>query len=369
MGMDWERVKRQLEQILDAPLTIVKVNVEHWGEVGVLSGTAGKEESKSIVQDQTVLFPLRRDGLTIEALAVSEELITASERQLIDMLLEAFHTPQRRPAGTEEERRALQIRTWLQQQLENGVIGAEMPDTLATQSSMYTAKIPLLLYGDYPETKRVSYGELKKLLESFFDEDVTLIPLMDKEWLILGAESLLTDSEAGKDGEEETAEEALQSLVSGLYEMLASEWVGECHLAVHHPIVPAKSIVSAVMLLRETISLGRKYHVGANIHLPWMLRLERLLNGIPDAQKERFMEQVLKRADHVLEPETLTTLETFFQLDCSVSETAKRLYIHRNTLLYRLDRLKQETGLDVRTFSDAVLVNIILLLYKVTKRK
>ncbi|GJM80639.1 hypothetical protein HMSSN139_31350 [Paenibacillus sp. HMSSN-139] len=55
-------------------------------------------------------------------------------------------------------------------------------------------------------------------------------------------------------------------------------------------------------------------------------------------------------------------------MDCNVSETAKRLYIHRNTLLYRMDKFKQETGLDVRTFNDAVLVKLELLLYKVTKR-
>ena len=67
--------------------------------------------------------------------------------------------------------------------------------------------------------------------------------------------------------------------------------------------------------------------------------------------------------------ETMTTLEQFFQLDCNVSETAKKLYIHRNTLLYRLDKFKQETGLDVRTFNNAVLVKIAMLLYKVTKRK
>jgi len=66
--------------------------------------------------------------------------------------------------------------------------------------------------------------------------------------------------------------------------------------------------------------------------------------------------------------EIRTTLETFFALDCNVSETAKRLYIHRNTLLYRMDKFKQETGLDVRTFNDAVLVKLELLLYKVTKR-
>ncbi|MDT2192264.1 helix-turn-helix domain-containing protein [Paenibacillus larvae] len=73
--------------------------------------------------------------------------------------------------------------------------------------------------------------------------------------------------------------------------------------------------------------------------------------------------------DHVLDTETQTTLEQFFGLDCNVSETAKKLYIHRNTLLYRLDKFKQETSLDVRNFHHAVLVKIALLLYKVTNRK
>jgi DNA-binding PucR family transcriptional regulator len=78
---------------------------------------------------------------------------------------------------------------------------------------------------------------------------------------------------------------------------------------------------------------------------------------------------VLGGYDYLLDAETISTLETFFQLDCNVSETAKKLYIHRNTLLYRLDKFKQETSLDVRSFQDAVLVKIALQLYKVTKRK
>jgi DNA-binding PucR family transcriptional regulator len=100
-----------------------------------------------------------------------------------------------------------------------------------------------------------------------------------------------------------------------------------------------------------------------------MLRLEKLLHLLPERDRTKFLEQVLKGADHVLDAETQTTLEQFFALDCNVSETAKKLYVHRNTLLYRLDKFKNETGLDVRTFSDAVLVRIALLLYKVTKRK
>lgn len=217
----------------------------------------------------------------------------------------------------------------------------------------------------------MQFQELKKALESFFDAEITLVPLTDNEWVILGPEKILSaDTLDERDSEdEESLEDQLAAIGYGLHEMLESEWVGECHLAIHYPIKPAKSLYSAILRLRETIMLGRTYHVGSNMHLPWSLRLEKLIHHIPEAEKSGFLERVLKRLDVVLDSETMTTLEQFFALDCNVSETAKKLYIHRNTLLYRLDKFKQETGLDVRTFNDAVLVKIAMLLYKVTKRK
>jgi sugar diacid utilization regulator len=263
------------------------------------------------------------------------------------------------------------VRDWFKQQQDLGVSNAEMPDSMISQLSLYTKKIPLLLYGDYSQSRKVSFQELKKLLESFFDAEITLIPLMDKEWLILGSEKLLSmDASDDRDpGEQDSLEDTLAAIGHGLHEMLESEWVGECHLTITYPIMPAKSLYSTILQLRETIMLGRTYHLGSNMHLPWMLQLEKLINLVPEADKTRFLERVLKRLDVALDPETMTTLEHFFLLDCNVSETAKKLYIHRNTLLYRLDKFKQETGLDVRTFNDAVLVKIALLLYKVTKRK
>jgi DNA-binding PucR family transcriptional regulator len=111
------------------------------------------------------------------------------------------------------------------------------------------------------------------------------------------------------------------------------------------------------------------FYPGVSMHLPWQIRLEKLLNVLTEAEKQRFVSQVLKRTDQLPDTEMYVLLEQFFALDCNVSETAKILYIHRNTLLYRLDKFKQETGLDVRNFNDAVLVQVALLLYKVTKRR
>lgn len=367
--MEWEQIKEQLERVLRAPIRYARLPLKEWQAMTVAKGHS-EGPAKSAVKDQIISFALGPDGSVMEVFQVEEVLITPSEQQLVEMLIEAYGTSGKSrgaPIG-EEERKALQVKDWIYRQLEFGAANPDMPDLLAGLFSFYSPKIPFLLYGDYSDARTVTYCDLKKLLESFFEEDIVLIPLMDKEWLILGSESLLTASN-GDDEEEETLEEALTSICSGLYEMLSNEWVGECHIAIHYPMTPAKSLVPTVLQLRETILLGKTYHLGSNLHLPWRMHLEKLLFTVPEADKNLFVDRVLKRVDHMLDAETLSTLEQFFALDCNVSETAKKLYIHRNTLLYRLDKFKQETGLDVRSFNDAALVKIALLLYKVTKRK
>ncbi|NHN32591.1 PucR family transcriptional regulator [Paenibacillus agricola] len=371
--MEWEPLRQQLEQIFKAPVRLSRWSWEQW-LLQVDSDNNDKgTPSKSIIQNGQLLFFVHKELQDALLLSVAAEGITVAERQLVELMLETRKIQDKKNTSStsEEERKASMVREWFRQQQEMGLVQAEMPDTLVSQLSLYSTKIPLLLYGDYSQSQRVSYQELKKLLESFFDTEMILVPLMDKEWLILGSEKMLSiDTTDDRDnGDEESLEDTLAAIGFGLHAMLENEWVGECHLAIHYPMMPAKSLYASVLQLRETMMLGRTYHVGSNMHLPWMLQLEKLIHLIPEGDKASFLERVLKRLDVALDPETMTTLEHFFRIDCNVSETAKKLYIHRNTLLYRLDKFKQETGLDVRTFNDAVLVKIALLLYKVTKRK
>ena len=62
--------------------------------------------------------------------------------------------------------------------------------------------------------------------------------------------------------------------------------------------------------------------------------------------------------------ETLTTINKFFENNLNVSETSRQLYIHRNTLVYRLDKLQKSTGLDLRVFEDAITFRIALMVVK-----
>lgn len=65
--------------------------------------------------------------------------------------------------------------------------------------------------------------------------------------------------------------------------------------------------------------------------------------------------------------ETLLTINKFFENSLNVSETARQLYIHRNTLVYRLDKVHKATGLDLRVFEDAITFEIALMVVKYMK--
>jgi len=361
--VQWERLTQQLGQILGAEFKLGRIPVSEWNQ----AAEEGKSGKSRYIGSRVHFFLIKESG-QVQTIAVEKSALTPSEKQLVELAVEAYRLQEKRGAAaahSEDERKSQLIRSWISQQLEQGITDAELPESLASTFALYAQKIPLLVYGDYSDQRKAEFQDLKKLLESFFDCEIVLIPLLDKEWLILGPESLLQE---GGEGEEETAEDTLASLGLALHEMLATEWMGECHIAVDYPLMPSKSLLGSVVKLREAMTLGRTYHVSDTIHMPWKLQLEKLLHPIGDEARQLFLERVLKRVDLFKDTETVTTLEQFIALDCSVSETAKKLFIHRNTLLYRLDKFKQETGLDVRTFHHALLVHVALLLYKVTKR-
>lgn len=367
--MNWERLKSQLEHILDVPFAIESVANQEWLRRSKTKSASKKSGAllKVLEKDGALYYVLGRDGGSRTlVLSVDAALLTPSEQRLVQLAVEAAGGAEQRGGAGDERRLIAELREWIEAGAAGGA-DAEPPQAISEYQALYTKKVPMLLYGEYAAGGD-RYNELKKLLESFFGGELLLIPLMEKEWLVLGPESLITAGGDEAASAEEGMEEALESICSGLHTLLLNEGAGECHVSAYYPVVPAKSLPSVVARLREAIRIGTMQRVGHYIHLPWLMYLDQLLSQVPVADKQHFVTQVFKRADPHLDEEMMQTLETFFDLDCNVSETAKRLFIHRNTLLYRLDKLKQETGLDVRSFNQAVHVRIALQLYKVTKR-
>ncbi|AWP30203.1 putative transcriptional regulator, PucR family protein [Paenibacillus vortex V453] len=323
-----------------------------------------------------VWIPVNRQD-PVRVIVADRNVLTESEIGLITLLLSSIHETSpgivsKSSVKVEDERRAQQLGSWLKERLQAGELLAELPDELLLRSSLTEEMVPFLLINESEHAPTPSYKALQRLLKSYFDGDIILVPLLDKEWIILANQELLDGITT--DDKEDTPAEGDQDLLSlfcmGLYELVSTEWVGDFHISAIPAVNALHALPQTVGMLRETMTIGRTFQVKEHIHLSTGLHLERLVYSIPEHQRNQFLrEYAAGHTDLFEDSETLSTLESFFELDCNVSETAKHLYIHRNTLLYRLDKIKQETGLDVRSFSDAVLVKITLLLYKVTKRK
>lgn len=364
--MDSETLRQKLEQ-----LTGKKTGIKQLGkqQSASLFGIGPESRDQPVLAEDRLWVALYETDSRITALWVELEGLSDREIQLVNYAAQNFAVALKATGFREEgEAEARQLSAWLNVQLEQEKDEAEIPDEIALKSRLFGDMIPFLLSSENANSPQVSYRSLMKLLRSYFENEVLLIPLQEKEWLILARKELLTGGD-DKEDEEENEDDLLAQTSMGLHELIASEWVGVFHLAVAPAMVPVKSLTGSVALLRETIILGRIFQVGEYIHLPWELHLERLVNSIPDSRRRVLLGQIGDYTSVLSDKEMLLTLETFFEMDCNVSETAKKLYIHRNTLLYRLDKIKQETGADVRSFSDAAIVKLTMLLYKVTKRK
>ncbi|RUT31967.1 PucR family transcriptional regulator [Paenibacillus zeisoli] len=373
--MDIQVVREKLERVVGDTLKQKELPLNEWRTLQKSNRSTVQSGFHSpILKGSQLFFPWMQTDTKVIGLVVDAADVSESERRLIELVIEAAQvTGDSHVVSSkgEEEELSAQLCNWLQSQLEQGTLNEEIPDHIVLKSRLGGTMVPFLLSYENRAHDEITYVQLNKLLNSFFDGDITLIPLQNKEWLILVGESLLSgfreESEEGQDAERVM----LYDLCQGIYELISNEWGGTSHLSVLEPIMAVQALASSLSLLRETLQLGRLFHFTEHIHLPWALYLERLVYSIPDEQRRKFLEQTVPHTSTTVftDNETLSTLETFFQLDCNVSETAKRLYIHRNTLLYRMDKIKQETGLDVRSFRDAVLVKLTLLLCKVTKRK
>ena len=106
---------------------------------------------------------------------------------------------------------------------------------------------------------------------------------------------------------------------------------------------------------KRAIEVGQLFNPEEHIFLFSRLMLERFLMSVPREDSLRYHSLLFNRKTAKLfNEEMLQTIEMFFRKDLNLSDTARQLFIHRNTLVYRLDKVQRQTGLDLRHFDDAV---------------
>ena len=98
--------------------------------------------------------------------------------------------------------------------------------------------------------------------------------------------------------------------------------------------------------------------------------IARLIYQLPDTLCEMFLKEVFKKGSiESLDQETLFTIQKFFENNLNVSETSRKLFVHRNTLVYRLEKIKKLTGLDLREFDHAIIFKVALMVKKYLTNK
>ncbi len=95
------------------------------------------------------------------------------------------------------------------------------------------------------------------------------------------------------------------------------------------------------------------------------LGIGRLIYQLPIKLCELFLQEVFKKGDiSLLDNETILTINKFFENDLNVSETSRQLFVHRNTLVYRLEKIYKLTGLDLRKFDQAIVFKVAMMVHK-----
>lgn len=164
--------------------------------------------------------------------------------------------------------------------------------------------------------------------------------------------------------------EELAELAQAMQETLLSETAHQMIVGIGRERNTLESLRESYAEARRAVEVGRVFHPDKSIYLFNRLILERFLADQPPEIRSYYHGLLFNRKTaRLFSEEMLYTIEMFFNKDLNLSDTSRQLYIHRNTLVYRLDKVQRQTGLDLRSFSDAVTFKLLMELKKTTPDK
>ena len=157
------------------------------------------------------------------------------------------------------------------------------------------------------------------------------------------------------------AEEEAAEYTAAVTETMESEAGIVCCAGIGRPVSTADKLPDSFQEAGEALNTGIRYHLPGRVYSYSRQALERIADLIPENGVNLIRQQILHPdAEKVLTGEMMETARAFFQNDLNLSTTAKKLFIHRNTLLYRMDKIRKATGLDLRKFEDAVVFRLLM---------
>ena len=161
-----------------------------------------------------------------------------------------------------------------------------------------------------------------------------------------------------KDGEQE-----ILTLAHTIVDMLNTEAMLKARVGFGGESESLKGMPEAFREAMLALEIGRIFYSGENVLHYSRLGIGRLIYDLPEESCRLFLRELFEDGSpDDFDEETRTIINAFFENNLNISETARRLYVHRNTLVYRLEKLHQATGLDLRIFEDAIAMKLAMMI-------
>ena len=161
-----------------------------------------------------------------------------------------------------------------------------------------------------------------------------------------------------------------EKIATNIADTLSAEFYTQVAIGISSVVENIKDLARAYKEAQVALEVGKVFENEKNIISYENLGIGRLIYQLPTTLCEMFLQEVFKRGSlESLDRETLQTIQAFFENNLNVSETSRKLFVHRNTLVYRLYKIRKMTGLDLREFEHAITFKVALMVKKYLNSK
>ena len=192
---------------------------------------------------------------------------------------------------------------------------------------------------------------------------------LDKQAALIDTDAFVTELTKGKELEDGEGYPEMDKLAHTILDTLDLNKDGEdVHMAYGTIVNELKEVSRSYKEARMALDVGKIFFGDKEVIAYSSLGIGRLIYQLPIPLCKMFIREIFdNKSPDDFDEETLVTIDKFFENSLNVSETSRQLYIHRNTLVYRLDKLQKSTGLDLRVFEDAITFKIALMVVRYMK--
>ena len=167
-----------------------------------------------------------------------------------------------------------------------------------------------------------------------------------------------------------TENREMEKVATNIVDTMSSEFYTKVSVGVSTIVDNIKDLARAYKEAQIALDVGKVFETEKSVVSYENLGIGRLIYQLPTTLCEMFLQEVFKKGSlESLDRETLMTIQCFFENNLNVSETSRKLFVHRNTLVYRLEKIRKLTGLDLREFEHAITFKVALMVKKYLSSK